>query len=293
VFRSLPGMSYQFGPKERPGDAVRRIALEELDAARTELEPAEHDANALHEVRKRLKKLRALLNLARAPLGAAARSEDRLVRDVARQLARHRETDAIGGLLTAEAKAAGSADLADLHAALRLHHVAGEVTPDRKRALDEVRRTLFTLRRRMAVAPFAELRRRDCRRRLRKTYRAARTAYRTARESLSDENLHEWRKTAKMLLNQTRLLAVWGSPALSAYRNRLVKLDDALGRARDCSFLASILRGVPAAEQPLRYGLGLRARLETIARDDIVRALRYGGKVFRRSPRAFVERMVA
>jgi CHAD domain-containing protein len=286
-------MSFQFGTKEKPGEAVRRIALEELDAARVELEPAAHDANALHEVRKRLKKLRALLDLARAPLGAAARAEDRLLRDVARQLARHRETDAIGALLTAEAKAAGSRNLHDLHAALHLHHVADAVATDRKRDLDLVRRTLGTLRRRMAVAPFSDLKRSDCRRRLRKTYRAAREAYRTARGSLSDENLHEWRKTAKILLNQTRLLAPWGVTVLPAYRNRLVKLDDALGRARDCAFLALILRGVPAAEMPLRSGLGLRGRLDTIARDNIVRALRYGGKVFRRAPRAFVVRMIA
>jgi CHAD domain-containing protein len=285
-------MSYQFAKREKSGEAVTRIALEELDAARAELEPAAHDPNALHEVRKRLKKLRALLNLSRAPLGDAARTEDRMLRDVARQLARHRETDAVGALLTAEAKAAGSADLADLHAALRLHQAAGAVATDRKRDLEDVRRTLGSFRRRLAVTPLNELKRADCRRRLRKTYRAARSAYRTARESLSDENLHEWRKTAKTLLNQTRLLAAWGGSTLTTYRRRLVKLDDALGRARDCAFLGLILRGVPAAEQPLRYGLGLRARLETIARDEVVRALRFGGKVFRRSPRAFVARMI-
>jgi CHAD domain-containing protein len=285
-------MSFQFGIRERPGDAVRRITLEELDAVRAGFEPAAHDATALHEIRKSLKKLRALLDLARVSLGDAARPEDRLLRDVGRQLARHRETDAIGALLTAEAKAAGSSSVRDLHVAVHLHHVADAVATDRKRDLDVVRRALGTLRRRMVVAPWGELKRGDCRRRLRKTYRAARSAYRNARGSLSDENIHEWRKTAKVLLNQARLLAPWGGTALTAYRNRLVKLDEVLGRARDCAFLASILRGVPAAEEPLRYGLGLRARLDTIARDQIVRSLRYGGKVFRRPARAFVARMI-
>jgi len=285
-------MSFQFGSKEAPGDAVRRIALEELDAARAELEPAAHEANALHEVRKRLKKMRALIELARQPLGAAARTEDRLLRDVARQLARHRETDAIRELLAVEAKAAGSADLDDLLEAARLHQAAHAVVPDRKRDLENVRRTLGVLRRRMLVAPFGDLKRGDCRRQLRRGYKRARETYRISREHLSNENLHEWRKRTKTMLNQTRLLASWGDRDLTEYRRRLVKLDDALGRARDCAFLALILRGVPAAEQPLRYGLGLRARLETIARDEIVRALRWGGRMFRRTPRAFVARMV-
>jgi hypothetical protein len=285
-------MSFQFGSKERPGDAVRRIALEELDAARVELEAATHDAEALHEVRKRLKKMRALLDLARKPLGAAARTEDRLLRDVARQLARHRETDAVRELLAAEAKAAGSADLEVLLEAVRLHQAAHAVVPDRKRDLEEVRRSLGVLRRRMLVAPFGALKRGECRRQLRRSYRRARETYRTARENLSNDQLHAWRKRTKTVLNQTRLLASWGDRGLTEYRRRLVKLDDALGRARDCAFLALILRGVPAAEQPLRYGLGLRARLETIARDEIVRALRWGGRIFRRTPRAFVARLL-
>lgn len=285
-------MSFLFGSKEKPGEAVRRIALEELDRARTELASATEDAYALHEVRKRLKKLRALLHLARTALGPHTRAEDRLLRDVARQLARHRETDAIGGLLALEAQAAGSADLDDLSAALRLHQEARAVTPDRKRDLEAAARTLGALRRRLAIVPFEPFRRRDCRRRFRKSYKAARAAYWIAREELSDENLHEWRKRAKILLNQARLLAAWGGATLTAYRTRLVNLDDNLGRARDCSFLALILRGMPAAEQPLRYGLGLRARLETNARDEIARALRIGGRVFRRLPRTFVERML-
>ncbi len=286
-------MSFQFGANEQPGEATRRIALEELDGAREELEPAAHDANALHEVRKRLKKMRALLGLARASLGSTARTEDRLLRELGRQLARHRETDAIGALLTAEARGAGSANLDDLHAALRLHQAAHAVATDRKRDLDAVRRTLGALRRRIVVTPFDGLKRGDCRRQLRKSYKAARESYRAARELLSDDHVHEWRKQAKKLLNQTRLLAPWGEPALGEYRRRLVRMDDALGRARDCAFLALILRGVPVAEEPLRDGRGLRARLEGISRDDLVRALRLGGRVFRRTPKAFVLRMLS
>jgi len=130
------------------------------------------------------------------------------------------------------------------------------------------------------------------RRRFRKSYRRARKAFQFAREHPTTEAMHEWRKRVKILLNQARLLRSWGSKALNAYRSELVKLDDRLGRARDCGFLAMILRGVPAAETPLRYGQGLRARLDTIARDEGGRAFRYGGQLFRRRSRAFAARML-
>lgn len=286
-------MSCQFGSRERPGDAVRRIALEEIDAARAALVPAVEDAAALHDVRKRLKRLRALLDLARPALGtAAARAEDQALRDMGRQLARHRETDAIGALLLREARAAGSPDLDDLRAAVRLHHAADGLTRNRRRELEAVRRALLAFRRRVTAAPLGELRRRECRRRLRRSYRAARRRYRDVRRRATEGTIHAWRKDAKVLLNQTRLLAVWGDPALAEFRRILARLDDALGRARECAFLALILRGVPAAEKPLRFGLGLRAGLEGVAHDELVRALRFGARLFRRTPKAFVARML-
>jgi CHAD domain-containing protein len=285
-------MSYRLCKDEKLGAGFRRIVLEELVAARAELVAAHADPIALHEVRKRLKKLRAVLRLARPVFGRNARDEDQRLRATARLLARHRETDALRALLHNEARLAGAADIEALEAAVRLHQVAHAVIGDRAGELAAARSALGGMRRRMAGLKPEDFPRGACRRRFRRTYKRARAAFQDARANVSTDTIHEWRKRVKTLLNQARLLRPWGGFALTNLRRDLVELDERLGRARDCEFLALILRGVPAAEAPLRSGLGLRARLETIARDETTRALRAGARLFRRRSRDFAARMI-
>lgn len=57
-------MSHRIEPREPVEDAVRRIAVEQIEKARDDLDDDDL-RRAVHEVRKRCKKLRALLRLVR------------------------------------------------------------------------------------------------------------------------------------------------------------------------------------------------------------------------------------
>ena len=104
------------------------------------------------------------------------------------------------------------------------------------------------MRRRLAGIVFREFGRPECRKRLRRAYRRARDQWWLAVSDPTDENLHEWRKLTKILLNQLRLVRPWATTTLPRYRTALAELDERLGQARDSSHLAGILRGVPVAE---------------------------------------------
>lgn len=283
-------MSYRFRKDEPVGVAIRRILLEEMDAARVELVLAINDPEALHEVRKRIKRARALLRLGRDGLAALA-PENLVLRDVGRLLAAHREADALVEILRHEAAAAGSADLRVLEETVRLHQTARAPLGERAADLARARRIIGGIRRRTAGAPIAELAPKDCLRRLRRTYKRARAQWWLTFSNPTDENLHEWRKLTKALLNQLRLLRGWGASGLPRYRANLAELDDRLGQARDFAHLAGILRGIPVAEVPLRYGLGLRARLEHAVDDQLSRAFAVGRRLFRFRARDFQERI--
>ena len=286
-------MSYRFRKRESLGAAVRRILLEELDAARVELVTAVTDADALHEVRKRIKRMRALLRLGRdVVVGVGGWEEDLVLRKVGRVLAAHREADALLEILQLEAAAAGAADLRLLEDTVRLNQVARAPLRRREAEVAHARRLLGGLRRRVARWMPGMFLRKDCLRRLKRSYRRARDLWWIAVSDPTDENLHEWRKHTKILLNQLRLVRVLAGEGLLRYRTSLADIDNRLGQARDAAHLAGILRGVPVAEIPLRYGLGLRARLEHAVDDQLSRAFALGRRVYRYRSREFLARII-
>ncbi len=284
-------MTFRLGRKEEPAEGLRRIALEELDRTRALLVQGRDEVAALHEARKQLKKLRALLELARPALGALALEEGVRLRDAARLLSRHRETDALRTLLEREARIAGSTEFDLLETALRLHQMAHKAPGDRARDLEAARRALGGVRRRLAAAPLEALPRGLCQRRFRRLYKRVRDSLKSLGTTPSVDALHDVRKLSKRLLNQSRILARMGGGSFTVFRAELVAFDDLLGRGRDCGILGALLRGVPAAEAPLRHGLGLRARLERVSEEAAAEALRLGRRIFALGSRDFSGRM--
>lgn len=89
-------MSYRIDPRLPLAAEVRRIAAEEIDGALGHLAAARDDPDKnLHECRKRLKGLRALLNLVRSGDEAFFHAENARYRDVSAGLAGAREAAAL------------------------------------------------------------------------------------------------------------------------------------------------------------------------------------------------------
>src|SRR3954447_23499769 len=93
----MSSRSFRFDPGEPVPDEVRRVARGRIDHALDELRGNSDSTReeAVHEARKDMKKLRALLRLVRGELGGRVYSaENACFRDTARELAGVREADA-------------------------------------------------------------------------------------------------------------------------------------------------------------------------------------------------------
>jgi CHAD domain-containing protein len=90
-------VSYRFQHDESVPESVRRIAREELDSTVGRLSqprPAVRD-EAIHEARKGVKKVRALLRLVQSVLGDSYRTEGRVLRKAGRTLSELRDASSV------------------------------------------------------------------------------------------------------------------------------------------------------------------------------------------------------
>ena len=95
--------AFRISPAEPVPDEVRRVARGRIDHAIDELRCSSESSReeAVHEARKDMKKLRALLRLVRGELGERVYSaENACFRDVARELAGVRDADVMLATLT-------------------------------------------------------------------------------------------------------------------------------------------------------------------------------------------------
>ena len=89
-------MSYGLTFQETPADAVERVRREQLGAAAESLRDGDDPIEAIHDARKRIKKTRALLRLARPGLEKAEyRRRNRALRDTGRGMSANRDADVL------------------------------------------------------------------------------------------------------------------------------------------------------------------------------------------------------
>lgn len=274
--------------------AVRRIAGEQVDAALRSIDdPGAAPDDAIHDVRKRCKKVRGLLRLVR-PVFDDYAAENAAFRDIARVISDVRDADVL--LATYDA-------LVDRYAA-----------QVERRALAPIRRGLTLRRNALASrkenapverlmacrASLVEAAGRACgwmlqadgfavmRGGLRRSYRRARKAMRRARASDAPDDFHTWRKHCKDHWYHARLLQrTWPGP-MQAHIECVHQLGDALGEHHDLAVFVEVITGADK-------GFGSRAGVEVMAglvatRQGVLaaHAFRIGTRVFAGSPSALV-----
>ncbi|HKA84314.1 MAG TPA: CHAD domain-containing protein [Acidimicrobiales bacterium] len=292
-------MAYAFDAGEPVSDAVHRIVEEQVEGAVSVLERADgHDLEpAVHDSRKRAKKLRGLLRLVRPALGTARRPANDAFRDAGRELAPLR--DAHAALTTFDALVAASPDrlpdrgLGAIRAGLAA--AAEEATQgDDRHVRCERAANLFRKGGRglhaaalgtygwAAIGPGLEA-----------TYRAGRRALADARGRSEPAAIHEWRKRAKDAWYQVRLLRRAAPSILEPLEARLHDVSDALGDAHDLAVICGRLRATPE-----RFGGQAEVRAACRLADDRrvmleKRALRLGDRLYAEKPGAYATRMGA
>jgi len=318
-------------PGELPVHGLRRMALGQLDLS-IELLGGDGGApgeKAVHETRKALKRLRALVRMLRSELGEEVFArENAALRDAGRRLAGARDAevmvDTLDGLLRGDgrrlARRRGVVRLRRALVAEKEAAVARVLGDAAMRA--DVLEELRGIRRRVAAWPLSG---RDgiqaLEPGLQRIYRQGRGRYRRAAAGKRERGraMHEWRKRVKDLRYAAEMLErrdPAGQRSLSKRRRRKAakraraqplrrlarradRLGEALGEEHDLAVLAGRLRD-PGARNPHRDGAPLRlgrrnrkAVLKLIARRRRklrAKTLRDGARLFRRRPRRFVKR---
>jgi CHAD domain-containing protein len=340
-FRQLPG--------EPLGEALRRMALGQLDLAiellgddrgagaqpgkrKSAKRGKEHrgkrhgkggadtlDARAIHDTRKALKRLRALVGLLREELGEQQyKREHKILRDAARRLASVRDAEVMVETLDALIEG-GPRKLGRRRpiVELRKRLAAERTAAARRTAADRTTRAqvlddLRGMRERarwweLPEQPGIAIVEHDLRRVYRQGHRRMRRIERTKGDKRGKGGArprsgkrskggrdqtratHQWRKRVKDLRYAAEILD------LRPLARRADKLGELLGEEHDLALLAEMLP--PPGRAPFKDKRGKRARkalLEQIARKRRKlrkRALREGGRLYRRKPKKFTRRV--
>jgi CHAD domain-containing protein len=205
---------------------------------------------AVHEVRKQLKKVRATLRLLREALGAKLyQQENAFFRDVARPFTAVRDAKVLITTLDhltehSNAQMHGL-DVDRVRCALREHHQEVRQNLQEEDSLGAVRTALRTAR---ARAKQWHLGRRGWSvlgAGLQRIYRSGRNAFATAQAHPSEDNLHEWRKQVKYLWHQLQVLQPLQPALIKGLADQAHALADALGDDHDLAVLHQKLVAEP------------------------------------------------
>jgi CHAD domain-containing protein len=300
-------MPYRIELDENPHEAIQRVLEEQLTKALADIAAADADADAdadvaVHEVRKRIKKVRGLFRLFRSALGDDYARLNRTYREIAGELSARRDAAAILESLTdLETLMADGikrsvfrqvrAPLEEDHRRLsgenaaRVHEVLEGTEVALRAALEEVKAGAFPAADTTVLADG-----------LTKTYRRARRAFqRCDGPSPTAADFHELRKRTKYLRYQCCLLRpVWPTP-INAWRKELRRLTSILGDEHDITVLRATLGseierfGDPEGLAPLVGALRVRQdALRREAQPLAARLLAEKPKHFARRHRAYL-----
>jgi CHAD domain-containing protein len=295
-------------PSEPYAEGLRRVILGQLDLAVELLEayPGGTGEHTVHETRKALKRLRALLVLLRAELGPKRYArENAALRDCGRRLAGARDAEVMLGTLdslvqrdpsrfkrsaavrTLRAQLLAERDTAAAHA---IHDplVRGEVIVELRAVRARAARWELRERGFRLLAPGLE-----------GIYTRGRRRMRVARRRQSVEALHAWRKRVKELRYAAETLDRGGKGAggSSKYVRRVARradqLGEMLGEEHDLALLEARVRDKRsrqfAGERKTRKRL--LALIASRRRKLRKRALHEGERLYQRPPRRFVRQL--
>jgi CHAD domain-containing protein len=309
-------MAFQLKPTEKVSDGIARnvrrqiekaldyVAVKKPGAKRPGAKSKSNQSGApqneaVPEVRKCFKKVRAALRLVREELGDDLyREENWCFRDAARPLTEIRDAEVLvdtADKLTQQfPKAIDAQSSAKIHEALLANRQ--EVT---RRVLDEAR-AFATVEdaatRALARLPGWKLERDGwsaVESGLRRVYRKGRRALAAAAEDPSVENLHEWRKQSKYLWHQLQLLDAAWAESEKELVDRTHQLSTLLGEDHDLAVLRQTLAADPLAYGGHRVLKGVFAVLDRRREEREREAFELGREIYNDSPKLFTSRIEA
>jgi len=293
-------MAFYFKPDEAAEEGVRRLVLEQIEKGIEEVADLDLDrAEAVHQVRKRCKKVRAILRLARAAIGDEVYGAENVwFRDTARELSATRDTaaalESFDALMAAFDGAADLAPFAPIRAAMAGRVSGGGASADfvasrlnfAVRRLDTAHARVedwsFSLRGFDAIAPG-----------LAKIYDRGRHEMAAVRRAPTDVLFHELRKRVKYHAYHIRLFAPAWPAMVGTARDLAMELAEAIGADHDLVVLrAMVTAGELDHAVPDRRILPQFRMLIDRRRADLQRGIfELGTLVFAEPPEALIARL--
>ena len=273
---------------ETPGAGLRRIARGQIDAALRALEEPGDPHQAVHEARKALKRIRALLRLAASEWSSSQRkAEAAPFGDAARLLAPLRDaqvrlqtfdTLVREAELTPEEFAGTRAKLAA--AAQRLARGA----PRRKRQAAALLRAART---RIGRWQLGGLDKKSLLKEIRRSYRKGRKALAAYHQTPGAEALHAWRKCIKTLFYHLRIVRDLLPSKAAKITAELEAMSEQAGNVNDLAVLRETLATAKTGVQSALF-LG---EIESLLPATTRALLKRGDAFYEESPSAFARRL--
>ena len=274
-------------------EGLQRIAVGQIDDSIEGLS-GEGDADAAgsaHEARKSLKRLRALVRLARDELGEHVyRRESTAFREAGRRLSGARDSrvllDALDAVIERHPKRAPRHELLPFRRTLLSRHANAQRKLQNDDAAAEVLRELRQVRDRVPHWPLERENIESLAPGFERIYRRGRKAYRKARKEPTTENLYELRKRSKDLWYAGQIVRPAAPKRMKALSKGAKELSDLIGEDHDLALLAE-----SADARPDRFGdearldelLGvIKQRRKRLRR----KSMKLAAELFKKKPRA-------
>jgi len=288
-------MSYRLLKEASVGKDARRVAREQIDRAIENLGNSHDDPHeAIHDSRKRLKKLRGLLRLLRGELDDVYQRENHFFRDEARRLAAARDAEAMIETFDQLAERFEGELDDEMVQTIRATLVARrDEIAEKEMDLDErISQVIDNLRHARARVRKWDIERDGfaaIKPGLLRTYRRARVAMKEAYKEETAEAFHEWRKRVKYHRYHVRLLRDLWPKLMKGRRKALKELSDYLGDDHDLAVFDQMLCAESARFDPKQ--IEVLQTLSDIRHGELrAAARRVGRKLFAEKPKRLAKR---
>ena len=290
-------MAYRLKSKESVPEGIKRVVKEELEAGVDQLsgKSRANREEAVHEARKSVKKIRAVLRLMRPELNGAYDAQTRRLRTVGRKLSEFRDAGAIvetfdnlkqkyRNELRKHSVDSIRRRLVKLREEAEKKVETGDAFKKLAGNLEEVAKDVKTWPLQTdgfpAIGPGLE-----------DAFRRARRAMLRARKDPRPENFHEWRKCVKDHWYHVRLLESLWSDVMRAHEKSLKDLEGWLGEDHNLVVLREKIVAEPnlhGSQKDTDLVLDLIDKYQKELRDN---ALSIGKQIYQERPRQFTRRM--
>jgi CHAD domain-containing protein len=289
-------MGYRLERNESVPRALRRIAREELESAAVQLgKNAKERADGIHEARKSIKKVRAVLRLMRPELGDTYVKENIRLSRVGQRLSEFRDATAIIEIFDALLEKYRAELPLRSFKSIRQKLVARRARAERRSDAGEVlQKTAETLRSAavrvkrwpleregfQAIAPGLE-----------SIFRAGRKALARAQEQPRPENYHEWRKRVKDHWYHVRLVEDLWTDVMLGHEKSLKDLETWLGDDHNLVVLRETIQAAPDSYGTSKEVAALFDLIAKYQEELRANAVSLGQRIYEEKPRQFTQRM--